>query len=177
VIVSVVDCVIGSSHDWLSAGRDRVMNASRPDTREEEKEHVSEVVHRDEEESHDIGRSLEHSIKGVKGDRSPRGERLVLVVFVMESVNIFVQELVCVQCPMHPVDPNLKENNIEKEIKEIELPSTNIRNIEIDLCEIIFNEKLRDHRKTSVDKDRRLSKKDLINNNRGLRERTTFASE
>lgn len=117
---------------------------------------------------------MEHSIDRIEGNRSPWGECLVFVVFVMESMNIFVKEFIGMKCAMHPIDSNLKEDNIEKQIKEIKLPSTNVRNIKIDFCVTVFNEKLRDDRETSVDKDRRLSKKNLINNHRSLREWAAF---
>lgn len=83
MIVSVVNCVILSAHDRLRITPHCIVDVCGPNSREKEKQYVSEIMHRKEEYACDIWRRLKNTIKRVERNRSPGCQRRWLVIFVM----------------------------------------------------------------------------------------------
>lgn len=175
--MSVMHGVVLGAHDRFRVTPHRIVNVRRPDTREEEQEDVRQVVHRHEEQANDIRASLQHAINRVESNGAPRSQGQWLVVLVVQGMHVLVQELVGVQLAMHPVDARFEEAKVQKQIKEVLRPATNVRNVEIRLGVATFNQKLRNDGQHRVDQQRRLRQEDLISEGRPRRELTTLRSE
>ena len=92
---------------------------------------MGEVVHRKDEESDQVGRSLHQAIDGVECDGCPRSQRRGGVVLVVQAMNIFVAKLVGMKSSMYPVDTDFNKSYVEEEVQEIHFPATNLIEIEV----------------------------------------------
>lgn len=152
-----MESVVLSTHDWLGISPHSIVDVSGPDAREEEEEHMSEVVARHKEEADDIGRSLDHAINGVEGNRSPRSKALRLLELVVQGMDVLVEELDLVLRTMCPIDANLNKNDVAQEVQEVHAPTTHFIHVEIGVSQLALDEVLGNDRKSSVNEERGLS--------------------
>lgn len=177
MVMGMVHRVVLGAHDGFRVTPHGIVDVRGPDTREEEQEHVGQVVHRHEEQANDVRAGLQHAINGVEGNGAPRGQGQGFVVLVVQGVHVLVQELVRVQLAVHPVDARLEETEVQKQIGEVLRPATNVRDVEIRLGVATFNQKLGNDGQHRVDQQRRLRQEDLIGKGRPRWKFTTLGSE
>lgn len=135
---------------------------------------MGEVVNRDEEKTNDIWRGLKDTIDWVEGNRGKWGEGVHVVILVVETVDIFVEELVGVELTVHPVDTNLEEDEVKKSRHEVLAETTKLFNGEVDLSPTRLDQELRENWESSIDEEGELSKGHLINESSLGGKRTTL---
>mmetsp|Transcript_13093 Transcript_13093/g.36792 ORF Transcript_13093/g.36792 Transcript_13093/m.36792 type:complete len:370 (-) Transcript_13093:37-1146(-) len=95
------------------------MDVGRPNRCPKQHELVRQRVHWKHEQGPEVRDGLQDPVQGVEGEPSKRGERVLLVVLVVDVMQLVVTQPEIVKQPVVPVDPKLHEEHVEEEGREV----------------------------------------------------------
>lgn len=153
-VMGVVNCVVLASHDGVHVPIHSVVDVGCPYGGEKDHAEMGQVVARNKWQEVDVRTGLQDSIQRIESNRSPGSEGLGLVVIVVLQMNVFVENFVGVEGPVHPVDSDFDAEKVKHHGSNMFLPSTNFINGKVNLCIIILDKVFIKHWKHCVNDQR-----------------------